>query len=124
MAEDGRPASFSHYFRLLKIFLPRPMSYSTDEKILIRDLLTKVSGMHPPFPFSDWGTLLIAAPCASLLVAVFFRLDVLVSPPKRRPRTGQISPTGIDENGHLFFTDPDGRRWYPSPRGSAQWPFG
>jgi len=68
--------------------------------------------MFAPFLPSDWGFFLIAIPFLCLLPASLLRLDAkLASAPRHPP----VAPAfGRDADGRLFFTDPDGRPWYPA----------
>lgn len=70
--------------------------------------------MHRLFLYSDLGALLVAAPFLALLLAGFFRLDALLSAPRCNRPTAPA--TGFDRDGRIFFTDPDGRPWYPGRR--------
>ena len=70
--------------------------------------------MTEPFLNSGWDTFLAAAFCLGLLLFAFFRLDAHLSLPRRRRPPSPV--TGYDKKGRLFFTDPDGRPWYPAVR--------
>ena len=79
--------------------------------------------MSPPFGAPNWGIFLLAIPFLCALPVGILRLDARLARPHRRRR---IAPgmgraiaqgMGIDDRGQEFFTDPDGRRWYPARRG-------
>jgi len=53
---------------------------------------------------------LSALPFVVLLMAALLRLDALMATPCR-PRQRQPA-FGLDRNGKMFLTDPDGRPWY------------
>ena len=63
---------------------------------------------------SGWDTLLFAVPSLGMLLIGLFRLDELFAAPKQR-LTMRRPASGIDENGRLLMTDPDGRPWRDSP---------
>jgi len=62
----------------------------------------------------EWGVFLIALLFLCLLPATMLRLDAALTLPRRKdPATLAF---GTDKDGRLYFTDPDGRRWYPPRR--------
>ena len=74
---------------------------------------------------SDLGALLIAAPFFALLFAGFLHLDRFLSMPRRRRYNSAAPALGFDPDGRAFFTDPDGRPWYPKTHpGTLQPPPG
>jgi len=64
--------------------------------------------MHDTVLQSAWDTLFYAVPLLLALVIGFFRLDALISSPKRTYR-GRRPVAGYDANGEPLLTDPDGR---------------
>jgi hypothetical protein len=74
----------------------------------------KKHAMSPPFGSPDWGIFFLSVPFLCALPVGILRLDVHLA---RLHRRRTIAPgMGIDDRGHEFFTDPDGRRWYPARR--------
>jgi len=72
--------------------------------------------MSAPSPFGvpEWGIFLVAVPFLCLLSAGLLRLEGSLA---RAHRKQPAAPAfGKDENGRLFFTDPDGHPWYPARR--------
>lgn len=59
---------------------------------------------------SGWETLLFAVPFLGILVVWLFRLDELISTPKRRAKRRR-RPAGLDDDGEPLMSDPDGRPW-------------
>jgi hypothetical protein len=59
---------------------------------------------------SGWGNFLVAVPFVGILLVGLFRLDEIIAAPKR-DRSVNRPACGCDENGHLLFSDPDGRPW-------------
>jgi hypothetical protein len=68
--------------------------------------------MDQQFLHSDWGLLLVPVPFLCTLLAGFMRLDVAAASP--RNRHAKAPATGRDRSGRVFYTDPDGRCWYPA----------
>jgi hypothetical protein len=73
--------------------------------------------MGESFLNSGWSTDVVAVSFLCFVLFAFFRLDAHLSARghRRPPPPGM----GIDRKGRLFFTDPDGRPWYPPPRESS-----
>jgi hypothetical protein len=59
---------------------------------------------------SGWETFLLAAPLLGMVVVGIFRLDSIAASPKHHSGAKR-PPSGIDENGHMLLSDPDGRPW-------------
>lgn len=59
---------------------------------------------------SGWETFLFAVPFLGILLVGLFRLDELISSPKRRLKK-RTRPGGVDHNGEPLMSDPDGRPW-------------
>lgn len=59
---------------------------------------------------SGWETFLFAIPFLGILLVGLFRLDELISSPKRRRKTRKRI-TGVDHEGEPVLSDPDGRPW-------------
>jgi hypothetical protein len=66
--------------------------------------------MPEPFLNSNWGTFFAALPFIALLLVGFFRLDSLLTAPRRKRRP--LPGIGRDRNGRVYLTDPDGHPWY------------
>jgi hypothetical protein len=64
---------------------------------------------------SNADDLLVAIPMVALLLVVFFRLDELVSKPKK-PVDNRRRMSGWDKNGLPVCADPDGKTPASSPR--------
>ena len=64
---------------------------------------------------STSDTLLYAVPMLGALLIGVFRLDEVISAPKRKVRVHQ-TVTGCDATGEPLFCDPDGRPWKRSKR--------
>jgi len=65
----------------------------------------------------SWESVLFAIPLVLVLLAVTFRLDQLLAAPAGK--SGTLDPVrpacGVDRNGRILMTDPDGRPWDPDP---------
>ena len=59
---------------------------------------------------SGWETFLFAVPFLGVLLVGLFRLDELITSPKR-PLKRRRRPAGVDHNGEPLLNDPDGRPW-------------
>ncbi|MGO8759628.1 MAG: hypothetical protein ACLQG3_16035 [Terracidiphilus sp.] len=66
--------------------------------------------MHDIALQSGWETILLAAPLVGMVLVGVFRLDVIAAAPQRQAASRRPL-SGTDENGHILFTDPDGRPW-------------
>ena len=70
--------------------------------------------MHETILHTNWDSLVIGVPFLLMLLVGIFRLDELIVAPKRRVRLARPA-SGLDAEGKVIFSDPDGRRW-PSPQ--------
>ncbi len=59
---------------------------------------------------SGLDTFLIAVPFVGVLLMGMFRLDTIFAAPKRAVGLRR-SPSGIDKQGRMLLSDPDGRPW-------------
>ncbi|MGA2206175.1 MAG: hypothetical protein ABSG10_05535 [Terracidiphilus sp.] len=66
---------------------------------------------------SGWESFLLAAPLVGMALVGIFRLDAIAAAPKCE-RSRRRPPSGIDENGRMILSDPDGRLW-GDPRGPS-----
>lgn len=66
--------------------------------------------MHETVMHTQWDSLLIGIPFLLMLLIGIFRLDELIVAPKQRSRRAR-PVTGMDAEGNIIFSDPDGRRW-------------
>ena len=66
--------------------------------------------MHETILHSNWDTMLVGVPFIIMLLVGFFRLDELFATPKDRTRPTRAA-SGVDRDGQVIFSDPDGRRW-------------
>jgi hypothetical protein len=67
--------------------------------------------MHETILHTNWDSLLIGIPFLLMLLVGIFRLDELIVAPKRRVRRPRPA-SGLDADGNVIFSDPDGRRWH------------
>lgn len=66
--------------------------------------------MHDIALQSGWETFLLAAPLLGLVLVGIFRLDSIAAVPERRSGAKR-PPSGIDKNGRVLLSDPEGRPW-------------
>jgi len=59
---------------------------------------------------SGWETFLLAAPFVGMLLVGIFRLDAIAAAPRGKESPLRHRP-GIDKQGRMVLTDPDGRPW-------------
>jgi hypothetical protein len=82
----------------------------------------KEQAMSPPLGAPNWGIFLLAIPFLCALPVGILWLDTRLARHHSRhaiaPGMGRAIAQGrrIDDCGQEFFTDPDGRRWYPVRR--------
>ena len=70
--------------------------------------------MHETVLNPGWDTFIVAVPFIGILIASFFRLDVLFAASKKHvPRRRGVC--GMDEDGEPILCDPDGRPWRTAP---------
>ena len=64
---------------------------------------------------SGWESIVVAVPFVLVMLAVIFRLDQLLAAPRGKKSTMDPAlnrpPCGVDKNGRIMLTDPDGRPW-------------
>ena len=68
--------------------------------------------MHDVILHSNWDSFLVGIPFLIMLLIGFFRLDELFAAPKQRARKARRA-SGMDAEGQIILSDPDGRRWQP-----------
>jgi len=71
--------------------------------------------VHDAMLHPGWDTALVAVPFLVMLAVGFFHLDEMVAAPKQRNLRNRRPATGVDNDGSPILSDPDGRRWRPSP---------
>jgi TctA family transporter len=70
--------------------------------------------MHENYLHGYLDTLLIGIPFIAMLLIGVFRLDEIMVAPKKRAERRARSLSGIDHEGNIIFSDPDGKRWHGS----------
>ena len=61
---------------------------------------------------NNMDTLLIGIPFIAMLLIGVFRLDEILVAPKHRPTRRPRAVSGMDAEGNIILSDPDGKRWH------------
>jgi hypothetical protein len=69
-----------------------------------------VNVMSQTLLHSDFDSLILAIPFVATVLASYFRLDEVIATPKERKHRKSLA-FGLDKDGRLCMTDPDGRPW-------------
>lgn len=59
---------------------------------------------------SGWESFLLAVPLVGMVLLGVFRLDAIAAAPKHEPDSRR-PPSGVDKDGEMLLTDPDGHPW-------------